>query len=96
MTCGGEKEVHPQRESTNAGQSTTKRKTYGRGGYKGGKEDRVRESSVTPKVTVSDAEMESNNIKIGNNGTKRSNRPDSLWNSRGVEAGSNAKSSYRM
>ncbi len=40
--------------------------------------------------------MESNYIKIGNNRTKCANRPDSLWNARGVEAGSNAKSSYRM
>ena len=40
--------------------------------------------------------MESNGIKVGNNGAKSANRPDSLWNARGVEAGSNAKSSYCM
>jgi (p)ppGpp synthase/HD superfamily hydrolase len=29
MTCGGEEEIHPQRESTNVGQTTTKRYSYG-------------------------------------------------------------------
>ena len=96
MTCGGEKEIHPQRKSTNAGQTTAKRYTYASGGYKGGEDNRVSEPSVAPKVTVSDSETKSNDIKIGNNRTKCANRPDSLWNLRGIEAGSNPESSYSM
>jgi hypothetical protein len=51
---------------------------------------------VPPEVTIADAEIESNDVKIGNNGTKRTNRPDSLWNPRRIEAGPNAKSCDRM
>jgi len=96
MTCSGEKEIHPQRESTDAGQHSAKRCNYGNGSHKGGEDERVREPSMTPKVTVRDAVMESNDIKVGNNRAKRANRPNSLRNARGVEAGSNAKCSYRM
>jgi hypothetical protein len=96
MTCGGEEEIHPQRESTNAGKTTAKHYCYGSGGQKGGEGYRVREPPVAPKVTVMDAVMESNGIKVGNNRTKCANRPDSLWNARGVKAGSNAKRSYCM
>jgi hypothetical protein len=42
------------------------------------------------------AVMESNYIKVGNNGAKGANRPDSFRNARGVEAGSKAKSTYCM
>ena len=51
---------------------------------------------MTPKVTVSDAEMKSNDIKIGNDRTECANRPGSFWNLRRVKAGSNTESSYRM
>ena len=51
---------------------------------------------MTPKVTVMDAIVESNNIKVGNNRAKGANRPDPLRNARRVEAGTNAKSSYCM
>ena len=96
MTCGGEEEINPHRESTDAGQSTAKRDTYGNSSDKGCENNRVREPAMTPKVTVSDAEMKSNDIKIGNDRTECANRPDSLWNLRRVKAGSNTESSYRM
>ena len=51
---------------------------------------------VAPKVTVMDAELESDDIKIRNNRTKCANRPNALWNARGVEAGSNTKRNYCM
>jgi len=56
----------------------------------------VRESTVAPKIAVPDAEMKSKDIKVGNGGTQRTNRPNSLWNARRVETGSNTKSSDGM
>jgi hypothetical protein len=96
LTCGREKQIHAHRELTNAGQNTVKCDIYGNGGDKDSENNRVRESPMTPKVTVSDAKMESNHIKIRHNTTESTNRPDSLWNTRRVTAGSNAESSYRM
>ncbi len=94
MTCSGEREIHPQRQFTDAGQTAAKRYNQSNGGYQSGEDKRVREPSMTPKVTVLDAVMESYDIKVGDNRTKGANRPDSLRNARGIEAGSNAESSY--
>ena len=89
-------EIQPQREAANAGQRTAKRYGYRSGSQEGGEDDRVRESSMAPKVAVADAEIKPNDIEIGNDGTHCPNRPDSFGNARGVEASSNAESGYRM
>jgi hypothetical protein len=51
---------------------------------------------MSPEVTVSDAEAKSNDIEIRDGGANCSNRPDTLWYLRFVEAGSNAEGSNGM
>jgi hypothetical protein len=91
MTRSGEKEIYPDIKSAYRGQTAGKCDSNCCYGYERGEEKRVREPTMAPKITVSDAELESNDIKIVNNGTKGANRPDPFWNPRCVEASSNAE-----
>ena len=96
MTRCSEKEICPDIKSAYRGQSAGKRDSNCCYGYECGEEKRVREPTMAPKITVSDAELESNDIKIRNDGTKRANRPETFWNPRCVEASPNAECRHCM
>jgi len=56
----------------------------------------VRESTVTPEVTVADAESEAKHVNIGNYRAERSDNPNSFWGAWAVEAGAYAEGCDRM
>lgn len=54
----------------------------------------MRESPVPPEVSVADAKSKSNDIEIRDDGAKRTGHPDTLRDTRVIEARSNAESSH--
>jgi hypothetical protein len=56
-----------------------------------GEEKRVRESAVTPEVTVPDAESKAKYVNIGNDRAERPDNPNSYWRAGAVKAGAYAE-----
>jgi hypothetical protein len=56
----------------------------------------VRESPVAPKISIADAKPESHDIKVGNDGTKRSRGQNPFRPARAAETGADAESRHRM
>jgi hypothetical protein len=54
------------------------------------------ESTMAPKVAVTDAKPESNHIKVGYHGAGRAGHPNSFWGAWAVEAGAYAKGCHSM
>jgi hypothetical protein len=51
----------------------------------------VRESAVTPEVTVPDAESKAKYVNIGNDRAERPDNPNSYWRAWAVKAGAYAE-----
>ncbi len=83
-------------ESALGGQGAAKCQNHDDAREKRREHKRMRESAMPPRVAVADAEPESNNIKIWNNGADRADRPEASWSARAVEKCSDAESRHRM
>ncbi len=96
MASGRQKEKCPYRESAKAGRSSPKSYEQRSVCQESREEKRVRESAVTPEVTVPDAESETKHVNIRNYRAERSDNPNSFWRAWAVEAGAYAEGRDRM
>jgi hypothetical protein len=87
MACGSDEEIHPRGEPIEAGRSSPKSHEQHSACQESREEKRVRESAVTPEVSVPDAESEAKHVNIGNDRAERPDNPNSFWRARAVEAG---------
>jgi len=96
MARGRHKEITPERESPKRRQASSEPdERYGSCQQRSEKKG-VRESAVAPEVAVTDAESESDHIKIGNHRADRARHPNSSWYARAVETRTNAEGCNNM
>jgi hypothetical protein len=93
---GDQKQVHPNREKTKARQSAPKSKDGDNADQQRAENNGMGEPSVTPKVTIVDAVPESDDIQVGDQGQNRPDNPDTLGDTRLIEARPDAQSSHRV
>jgi hypothetical protein len=96
MASGNNKEIHPQGKPAKTWRHESKPYQRDRARKEGSEKQGVCESAVAPEVTVTDAESEPNDVKIGNDGAERADNPDSLWRASAVETNSDPKGCDRM
>jgi hypothetical protein len=95
VACSCQKEICPHRQAANLRQPAQKFQKHNGTRQDSGKNERVSEPPVPPKVTVSDAEQESNNIKVRNNRAQCTFDPNSFWNAGLVKERSEPKGGHR-
>jgi hypothetical protein len=91
-----QEEIRAQRESAKARRAAGEADKHDHATEQSGKDEGVRESAMSPKIAVWDAEAKSNDIKIRNDGAHRAGHPHTIRHARPVEAGSKTESSDRM
>ena len=79
-----------------AGHGLSKSQDYDRASQQSREQKRMRESPVPPKIAIADAKSESNDINVGNDGTKHTNRPNGLRGAGAIEARADAESRHCM
>ena len=77
-----------------AGRGFSKSQGYDRASQQSREHKRMRESSVPPKIAIADAKSESNDINVGNDGTKHTNSPNAPRSAGAVEARAYAESRH--
>jgi hypothetical protein len=92
----GEEKVRPHRQSADLRQPASKSQEHNGSRQHSGKNKRVSESPVSPKVTVSDAEPESNDINVRNNRADCTYNPNAFWNAGLVKERSESKGGYNV
>lgn len=91
MAGSCEEEVQPNRKSTDARLPVAIHENKCCSRKNSGKDERVRESTMAPKIAIWNAKFESNHIEIWNNGANYASHPDTLRSIGRVEARSNAQ-----
>ncbi len=79
-----------------AGRGFSKSQGHDRASQQSREDKRMRESPVPPKIAIADAKSESDDINVGNDGTKRTNRPNALRFAGAIEARADAESRHCM
>ena len=87
-----QKEIGPEGETTEAGSGSSNSQGHDRSGQQSREHERMSESPVTPKISISDAKPESDDIKVGNDGTKRANGENPLGTAKSVESRADTES----
>jgi len=93
---GREEEVQPQRQRGHRDDSVPEPEHDDGERQKSTKNKRMREPSMSPEVPVSNPEAKPNHIEVWDNGTRCSDYPNTFWNLRLVETGSDAKGCHYM
>jgi hypothetical protein len=96
VTCGCQKEICPYRQSADIWQPASKSQEHNGTRQHSGKNKGVSEPSVSPKVTVSDAEPESDYIDVRKNRAYCAYHPNAFWNAGLVKTRSESKGCYRV
>jgi len=89
-----QKEICPKGKMVEARRGFSKSQGYDRASQQSREHKRMRESSVPPKIAIADAKSESNDINVGNDGTKHTNRPNAPRSDGAVEARAYAESRH--
>jgi hypothetical protein len=96
MASRSQEEMHPKSESTELRRDLPKSQGYDGASQQSREAKGMRESPVPQKVSVSDAELETNDIKVGNDGTKRANGQDPLRTARAAESRADTECRHRV
>jgi hypothetical protein len=94
VACRGKKEIQPQPTAAQTRQRARKSRHKSERRDNAGKEQRVGESAMSPKVTVTNTEPKSGHVDVGQYRARCANGPHPLWNFRPSENGSNSKCCY--
>jgi hypothetical protein len=96
VTGSRKKEIGPQGESTQARNPLPKCKEKDESRQECSKDQGMGETAMAPKVAVVDAEVEADDVQVGNDRTERTRYPYAFGNAGSVEAGADAKGSYSV
>jgi hypothetical protein len=88
VACSGEKKIGPERDSPEPGRAAREAQEDDHRCQYHGKEKRVSETAMTPEITVVNAKSEADHVDVGNDGTCCAPSPNTLWDFRAIEAGS--------
>ena len=81
-----QKKIAPQREPADSRSAAAENPLNYGGRQKGGKEKRVRESTMPPKIAVANAKSKSDDVQVGKNGAGNADDPNTFWSLRTIEA----------
>jgi len=96
MARGGKEEIQPHRERVHSRHSVPKSERNDDERQQGSESERMREASVSPKVSIPDTEAESDYIEVWDYGKRCSNHPNTFGNLWFVEKGSNTKGCHHV
>src|SRR5258707_3273157 len=89
--CGDKKKIRPQPPGAKPKKRARKSRHKSKRRDNAGNEQRVGESAMSPKITVTNTEPKPGHVNVGQYRAHCANGPHPLWNFRPSENGSNSK-----